>query len=277
MSNESDRSSAARCWQESPVASRELLEWLNAHPRQNGSGRRESLQQARLQRLRRERLDKPVIFVGTGTCGLGAGAGKTLQAVRECLEKNNLRAEVIQVGCIGMCSYEPLLDVQFPGKARLALAKVTADRVPEVLAAVFSGQLPPVPVLGQYRQPGQDLWQSVPFLDQHPFFEKQTRCVLANCGIVDPSQIDEYIARGGYSALADAFLHKTPQQICELVETSGLRGRGGGGFPTGQKWRFALNTGSEQKYLVCNADEGDPGAFMDRAVIEGDPHRLLEG
>jgi NADH:ubiquinone oxidoreductase subunit F (NADH-binding)/Fe-S-cluster-containing hydrogenase component 2 len=167
--------------------------------------------------------------------------------------------------------------VQLPGKARLALAKITQDKVPEVLSAVFAGQLPKAQVLGQYRHGAHDLWPRVPFLDQHAFFAKQTRCVLANCGIVDPTQIDEYIARGGYSALADAFLHKTPQQICETIEASGLRGRGGGGFPTGQKWRFSLNTGSEQKYLVCNADEGDPGAFMDRAVIEGDPHRLLEG
>jgi NADH:ubiquinone oxidoreductase subunit F (NADH-binding) len=101
--------------------------------------------------------------------------------------------------------------------------------------------------------------------------------VLTNCGVIDPGKIEEYIARGGYSALAKALKGKTPLELCDIVEASGLRGRGGGGFPTGKKWKFALASPGEQKYLICNADEGDPGAFMDRAVIEGDPHRLLEG
>ena len=105
----------------------------------------------------------------------------------------------------------------------------------------------------------------------------QTRWVLANCGLIDPSEIDEYIARGGYRALAKVLDELTPDQLCDMVESSGLRGRGGGGFPTGKKWKFARQRPSDQKYLVCNADEGDPGAFMDRAVIEGDPHRLVEG
>jgi len=114
-------------------------------------------------------------------------------------------------------------------------------------------------------------------MDEHPFLAPQTRWVLANCGVIDPSNIDEYLAFGGYLALATALRNHTPMELCEFVEKSGLRGRGGGGFPTGAKWKFALNAASEQKYLICNADEGDPGAFMDRAVIEGDPHRLLEG
>ena len=117
----------------------------------------------------------------------------------------------------------------------------------------------------------------MPLLDEHPFFAPQTRWVLANCGIIDPTNIDEYIARGGYRALADALTRMTPEQVCDVVEASGLRGRGGGGFPTGKKWKFARASEADQKYLICNADEGDPGAFMDRAVIEGDPHRLVEG
>jgi NADH:ubiquinone oxidoreductase subunit F (NADH-binding) len=117
----------------------------------------------------------------------------------------------------------------------------------------------------------------VPFLDEHPFFAPQTRWVLANCGLIDPAQIDEYIAHGGYQALAKTMRQYTPEQVCDLVEASGLRGRGGGGFPTGKKWKFARGAESDRKYLICNADEGDPGAFMDRAVIESDPHRLVEG
>jgi NADH:ubiquinone oxidoreductase subunit F (NADH-binding)/Pyruvate/2-oxoacid:ferredoxin oxidoreductase delta subunit len=117
----------------------------------------------------------------------------------------------------------------------------------------------------------------VPYLDEHPFFAPQKRWVLANCGVIDPASLEEYIAHGGYRALAKALREYTRGELCDLVEKSGLRGRGGGGFPTGTKWKFALKSESDQKYLICNADEGDPGAFMDRAVIEGDPHRLVEG
>jgi NADH-quinone oxidoreductase subunit F len=114
-------------------------------------------------------------------------------------------------------------------------------------------------------------------LDEHPFLSRQVRVVLASSGIIDPGNIDEYIAHGGYSAAARVLRTMTPEQVCDLVEFSGLRGRGGGGFPTGKKWKFARQAAGDQKYLICNADEGDPGAFMDRAVCESDPHRLLEG
>jgi NADH:ubiquinone oxidoreductase subunit F (NADH-binding) len=114
-------------------------------------------------------------------------------------------------------------------------------------------------------------------MDEHPFFAPQTRWVLENCGKIDPQSLGEYIAHGGYRAFAKAIREITPEELCREVELSGLRGRGGGGFPAGRKWKFALQTPSDQKYMICNADEGDPGAFMDRAVIEGDPHRVLEG
>ncbi|MCX7935937.1 MAG: SLBB domain-containing protein, partial [Planctomycetota bacterium] len=114
-------------------------------------------------------------------------------------------------------------------------------------------------------------------MDEIPFLASQRRAVLATSGLLDPTRIDEYIAWGGYSALAKILRHMTPDEVCDMVEKSGLRGRGGGGFPTGRKWKLARREASDQKYLVCNADEGDPGAFMDRAVGESDPHRLLEG
>jgi NADH:ubiquinone oxidoreductase subunit F (NADH-binding)/(2Fe-2S) ferredoxin len=245
--------------------------------------------------LRREVLVRPAVFIGTGTCGLGAGAGKTLQAVRAWLAAKDIQADVVEVGCIGLCSVEPILDVQMPGKARISFQQVSADKVEALLEAVMvAGQAPADAVLGQFRpakppegdrhrigEQHADLepvpWAGVGFLDEHPFFAPQTRWVLANCGIIDPSRIEEYIARGGYRAFADAIRSTTPPELCGVVEASGLRGRGGGGFPTGRKWRFALAVPAEQKYLICNADEGDPGAFMDRAVIEGDPHRVLEG
>ena len=230
--------------------------------------------------LRRQKVARPVIFVGTGTCGLGAGAGKTLAAVNKFLADKSLQADVVEVGCIGLCVAEPMVDVQLPGKTRLSFKGVKADLVEGLLTGVLAGKVPTEMSLGQFRAPeggDQQVWADVPYMDEHPFFAPQKRWVLANCGVIDPGRIEEYIARGGYSAMAKSLKGKTPADLCEIVEASGLRGRGGGGFPTGKKWKFALAAPGDQKYLVCNADEGDPGAFMDRAVIEGDPHRLLEG
>ena len=228
-------------------------------------------------RQRRETVARPAIFVGAGTCGLGAGAGKTLDAVRSYLDERNIAADVIEVGCIGLCAAEPMLDVQLPGRTRLAFMHVTHGKVAGVLDGVFAGDATGGQALGQHRGDGLEPWADVPYVDEHPFFGPQTRWVLANCGVIDPAQLDEYIARGGYRAFSRMARTMTPAEACKVVADSGLRGRGGGGFPTGRKWQFALGTSAEQKYLVCNADEGDPGAFMDRAVIEGDPHRLLEG
>ncbi|MBK9118664.1 MAG: NADH-quinone oxidoreductase subunit NuoF [Phycisphaerales bacterium] len=234
---------------------------------------------ARLALLRRDQVERPTIFVGAGTCGLGAGAGKTLTAVRAYLEQHTLAADVVEVGCIGICSAEPLVDVQLPGRTRVAFSQVTADLVDTLLDELLARRAPSGNILGQFRPvtDGAAVWEDVPFLDEHPFFAPQTRWVLANCGNIDPQSIDEYLARDGYQSLARVLREHTPAELCDEVERSGLRGRGGGGFPTGRKWKFALQTPAEQKYLVCNADEGDPGAFMDRAVIEGDPHRLVEG
>ena len=227
--------------------------------------------------IKRNKVEKPVIFVGAGTCGLGAGAGKTLEAVKSWLAKNNKDAEVLEVGCIGICIKEPLLDVQIPGKARISFGDVTGDKVDNILNMVFTGNIPEEHVLGQFSSKDSSSWKDVPEFFNSSFFKVQTRRVLANCGEINPVHIEEYIARGGYLGLAKTLKSRTPAEACGMVETSGLRGRGGGGFPTGKKWRFALEAPGDKKYLICNADEGDPGAFMDRAVIEGDPHRLLEG
>jgi NADH:ubiquinone oxidoreductase subunit F (NADH-binding)/(2Fe-2S) ferredoxin len=266
----------------------------------------------RAEYLRRERLLRPAIFIGTGTCGLGAGAGKALGAIRGWLAEKKVEADVIEVGCVGLCTSEPIMDIQVPGRTRLSYGGVKEDKVGGLLESVLAGNAPAEGLLGQYRAsapgglvtqlrdhepnlaeehghaeqrdhatlvsaPPRQPWQNVPYMDEHPFLAPQTRWVLANCGLIDPSNIDEYLAGGGYRALASALRSHTPAELCDLVEKSGLRGRGGGGFPTGAKWKFALHAANEQKYLICNADEGDPGAFMDRAVIEGDPHRLLEG
>lgn len=232
----------------------------------------------KLSLLRKDQNHNPVVFVGAGTCGLGAGANETIKKTREWLAANDVQAEVIPVGCIGLCSSEPILDIKIPGKKRLSFEKVTGDKVTDILQHIFNDQLPEHPILGQfYEQNDQQDWKDVQYLTDHFFFRPQERIVLENCGICNPVSIDEYIARGGYRAYLNVLKIFSRAELCDFVEKSGLRGRGGGGFPTGRKWKFALNTEADQKYLICNADEGDPGAFMDRAVIEGDPHKLLEG
>ncbi|OGR99494.1 MAG: NADH dehydrogenase [Elusimicrobia bacterium GWF2_62_30] len=217
------------------------------------------------------------MYVGTGTCGLAAGAAKTLEAVRNYIKANDLQADVLEVGCIGYCAAEPLMDVQLPGQARVGFQRATGDVAPALLASVFKDKAPAREyVLGQFEDGGKK-WAKVPLLSEHPFFAKQLRFVLKHVGIVDPNSIREHIARGGYGAFLKVIHTMTPAQACDAVEASGLRGRGGGGFPTGKKWKIALSSDADQKYIICNADEGDPGAFMDRSAIEGDPHRILEG
>lgn len=226
--------------------------------------------------LTHKKISKPVILVGTGTCGLAAGAGETLRQINNYLGKKKLSADVIEVGCIGLCAFEPIIEVQMPGKTRVTFQAVTGDKVEAILDNVVAGKMAGEDVFGQTRDAALEAWKDVPFVDEHPFMAMQQRVVLENCGTIDPTRIDEYIAYGGYKALAKA-LKMNQADVCEEVLKSGLRGRGGGGFPTGKKWQFALGAKGDQKYMICNADEGDPGAFMDRAVIEGDPHRLLEG
>ncbi|OPZ30788.1 MAG: NADP-reducing hydrogenase subunit HndC [Lentisphaerae bacterium ADurb.BinA184] len=267
------------CWQPFALPSTELLGGLKGGPfvaaRAAGGG--EAMERL-LAGLRRDAVGRPVIYVGAGTCGLGAGAGKTMEAARAWLAKKKLAAEIVETGCVGLCSAEPLVDIQLPGRARVCFGPVTADNVAGLLDSMLvKGQPVKDLVVGQFRHPGMEAWAGVAYLDEHPFMKLQRRVVLSGCGIIDPCSIDEYIACGGYAAAAKALKGLTPDEVITAVEQSGLRGRGGGGFPTGRKWRFARQAVADQKYLICNADEGDPGAFMDRAVGEGDPHRLLEG
>lgn len=228
--------------------------------------------------ISRKKVEKPVIYVGAGTCGLGAGAGKTLEAVKNYLKNNSVDADVLEVGCIGLCAAEPIVDIQMPGFNRLAFSKVSEEKVDDLLNNMFKMEMPQdIESIYQMEIPEARSWENVPLISEHNYFAKQKRIVLQNCGIIDPVSIEEYIASGGYSSYLKTIKNHNSEEVCTMVEQSGLRGRGGGGFKTGLKWKFALNTPAEQKYLICNADEGDPGAFMDRAVIEGDPHRLLEG
>lgn len=231
----------------------------------------------RLAIMRRDKVSRPVIYIATGTCGLISGAGATLEKVKNYIADNKLDADLIEVGCNGFCSAEPLLDIQLPGKTRLSFRNVTADKAEDVLSAALHHSPVSEQVLGQYQQPGLEEWPNVPFMDQVQWFRTQRRHILKNAGITNPASIEDYIVRGGYKSLYKTVLNYPADKICEIVEQSELRGRGGGGFPTGRKWKVALDTAGDQKFMICNADESDPGAFMDRAIIETDPHRVLEG
>ena len=227
--------------------------------------------------LRRERIDNAIISVGAGTCGMVAGALKTFAAIKEYVEEREIQADIRKVGCLGICNLEPLVDIQLPGKSRIVLRNVTEDKVVSVLDDIFHRIMPEEYAFAQYADEHFAPWTGLPVLSSLSFFALQNRQVLANCGKINPYDISEYIAFGGYRAFVKTVGNYTAEQICDIIEESGLRGRSGGGFYTGKKWKSAYFASSNQKYIICNAEESDPGAFMDRAIIEGDPFRLIEG
>ena len=166
-----------------------------------GDGQPAEKWQTKMAELRRESVKKPTIFIGTGTCGLGAGAGFTLEEVKKYLADKKIDADVVEVGCVGLCAVEPLVDVQLPGRTRLMFQTITKDKVVALLDAIFADEPPKDLVLCQFRTPNQKSWDIAKFQDEHPFFGPQTRWVLKNCGIIDPTQLEEYIAFGGYQGL----------------------------------------------------------------------------
>lgn len=206
-----------------------------------------------------------VISICTGTGGVAAGGYRVLDAFKEALAEKGLaatyRPRVHQVGCRGFCARDVLVDVAVNGQTE-TYQFVTPERVPKIVAEhILSGH----PV---------EKWLVKE--DYHAFHKGQQKLVLADCGRIDPESFDEYLGTGGYQALRKA-LAMTPDEIIETIKASGLRGRGGGGFPTGIKWESCRRASGQVKYVLCNADEGDPGAFMDRSVIEGNPHCVIEG
>ncbi|MCK9423034.1 MAG: 4Fe-4S binding protein [Bacteroidales bacterium] len=230
-----------------------------------------------LAQIKREKISHPVVYIGMGTCGLIAGSDKTFRAAEKYFEENKVDAELVKVGCLGLCSAEPLMDVQLPGKTRISFQHVTEEKVEDLLNAVFHHTVMSENAIGQYRFHSHEEWPGLGYIEQLPFFALQRRNVLRNTGNISPFNINDYLANGGYRSLFKTVLNYTAEKVCEIIDQSELRGRGGGGYPTGKKWSVALNTGSDQKYLICNADESDPGAFMDRTLLEGDPHRVIEG
>jgi NADH:ubiquinone oxidoreductase subunit F (NADH-binding)/(2Fe-2S) ferredoxin len=222
--------------------------------------------------------EQPVILVGMGTCGLANGAKKVYDAFEAECEARGINVQLIPVGCVGYCAREVIVDIKLPGRVRISYAQVTPKDVPQLVErTIVGGTVVHDKVLGIHERDGAGDWAVFPTISEVPFFAKQQKNVLAHCGIIDPESIDAYLAVGGYRGLSDVLNTKSGEDVVRDVLTAGLRGRGGGGFPAGKKWDMARKVASDKKYLICNADEGDPGAFMDRAVLEGDPHRVVEG
>jgi len=215
----------------------------------------------------------PHILIGTATCGRAAGALPVVEAFNKELARRNAQAKVTEVGCIGLCSLEPLVTIIKPGSFTVCYSSVTPQVVSTLVEGYVLGDDPCLELALGTVEGGEGEAVYIPELSK---FEHELRLILRNCGYINPGNINHYIVNGGYNGLAKA-LKMEPMAIIEEVKKSGLRGRGGAGFPTGIKWELCRQASSEIKYVICNADEGDPGAFMDRVVLESDPQQVIEG
>jgi NADH:ubiquinone oxidoreductase subunit F (NADH-binding)/(2Fe-2S) ferredoxin len=249
-----------------------------------------------LDRLKKEGMGslfpaKTKILVGMATCGQAAGAKGVWKALVDEVKKRKLDVLVKKTGCIGLCRHEPLVDVIRPGYPRITYDRVTPERVGELLDGAVKGKFSK----GIMARIDQEEFllddrrtryckgklpaylTAVSPYTRIPFYKKQMRVALRNCGFIDPENINEYVAKGGYYALAQVLKEGKPEKIISQIKKSKLRGRGGAGFLTGVKWEVCRGADGDAKYLICNADEGDPGAYMDRSILEGDPHSVIEG
>ena len=216
----------------------------------------------------------PLVFVGTATCGRSAGALDTLEVFHRELESRHINAEIIEAGCFGLCYAEPIVGIAKPGRPTVWYRDVSPERATELI----DGYLVDDNTLADYAlgSTGGSV-EGIPRLFDLPMLKPQVRRVLRNCGFISPTDIDHYIGSGGYDALKKAVSEMKPEGVIDEIKRSGLRGLGGAGFPAGRKWEACRRAPGDDKYVICNADEGDPGAFQDRSVLEGDPHSVLEG
>ena len=203
------------------------------------------------------------VVVGQGSCGVATGARKTAAELEKQIADKGLDIPVSVTGCVGTCYLEPIVDVYDDNDELTRYVKVQPDKVERIVEEHLAG--------------GKPVEEDAISDEDKQFIEKQQRVVLRNCGVINPENIDDYIAVDGYKAIEKVLKEMKPEDVIEEIKVSGLRGRGGAGFPTWFKWNAAKASPGNEKYIVCNADEGDPGAFMDRSVLEGDPHSLLEG
>ncbi|MEW6570452.1 MAG: NuoF family protein [Nitrospirota bacterium] len=213
-----------------------------------------------------------VVLVGLGTCGISVGAEQVFLSLEKEVARLNLgdSIQIKRAGCQGFCQQEPIVVVEPEG---LFYTKVSPDDATEVIQSILDKGRPLERLF--YRDPAND--SPIPFYRDIPFYKKQEHNILKNCGKIDPENIEDYLAVGGYKALQRALFEMTPDEVIFEIKRSGIRGLGGAGFPTGIKWEACRNASGDERYVICNADEGDPGAFQDRSVLEGNPHSVLEG
>ncbi len=217
--------------------------------------------------------DKAKIMIGTGTCGLAAGADKLLGIIKERISDGTIDAQLVETGCLGLCYAEPLVEMSKPGAPGILFGTLTEENINQCLDDYFKNDNLSNDNIMAVMEGDAD---GIPSFSDLPMIKGQVRIASRNFGVINPENINHYIARGGYAGLNNALKTK-PLEVIEEVKSAGLRGRGGAGFPTGMKWEFCHNAPGDKKYMICNGDEGDPGAFMDRSVIESDPHAVIEG
>jgi len=235
--------------------------------------------------------DKIKISVGMATCGLATGAQEVYDELKSTLANGKSDIILSKTGCLGFCQKEPIVDIFIPGMPRMIYKEITAAKVQQIITSLISGEVNKDYLLCKFEQEflvdeilkKYDVTKSngklneFPSYYEIPFFKKQKKIALRNCGFINPDSIEEYIARDGYYSLYKVLTKLPPDAVIEEIKRSQIRGRGGAGFPTGRKWEICRKAKGETKYIVCNADEGDPGAYMDRSILEGDPHSVLEG
>ncbi len=223
--------------------------------------------------------NKSQIIVGMATCGRAAGAVEVFNCLEKEIGNNGIDVELKSTGCIGLCSQEVNVEVNMAGRTRLIYGTITPELVPVIVSkTIKNGIALRDNSIFQYRPENnlETAYEGVPFVDEYSLTKDQIKIALKNCGNINPFSIDDYLYYDGYKALK-TILKQKPEDVIKKVEKSGIKGRGGAGFPTAKKWSFCRNTSAEKKFVICNADEGDPGAFMDRSLLEGDPHSVIEG
>lgn len=245
------------------------------------------LEKVRAQGLSRFAPGKMKISVGMGSCGIAAGAGAVYGNLPEAAVAAGLDIALNKTGCLGFCGEEPLVNVVMPGKPLVVYHKLVEKDVPKLVEHLARGEhyakkvFGRMDVLENFMTPKGIRFGSgypdISPLSELPFYTKQKKIVLRESGVIDPESIEEYIGVGGYASLVKVLENGSAEDVIQTVKDSGLRGRGGAGFPTGMKWAFARSVPSDVKYIICNADEGDPGAYMNRNEMESDPHMLIEG
>ncbi len=232
--------------------------------------------------------DAVKVNIGMASCGIAAGAQASYEKAKETFPAGT-GVQICQTGCIGFCEEEPLVEILGYGKPRVMYKHITEDKIADAIRGYMDGDFNKKWILGQMRDArnvledgtdnalaGIEPVDGIPYLEDIPFYSKQVKIALRNCGYIDPDSIEEYIAKSGYRAFLQCLHEMDSADIISIIKESGLRGRGGGGFPTGIKWATCARQ-KGQRFIICNADEGDPGAYMDRSILEGDPHSVLEG